>query len=219
MSAAAGAISAEDAERLVKRLDQPAQLAVLLDIVKQHPQTRAIVKRRFDAEMDKPVDLQQFGSQAWHALHQLDRLRPSQQYQQSGTVSEDLNEVITKATKLVNRKNAFRALVRIAGVMSHVDSIAGEIFKCCVQDAVGDVGRALVSTLQRMADTEGLQEDRDKLEGYHAAFRAYALDGLEKPLKLLRDAEGSGASDSDAEDGGEGAADEASAKRQRVDDA
>jgi hypothetical protein len=221
MSAAAGAISAEYAERLIKRLDQAAQLAVLVDIVKQHPQTRAIVKHRFDAEMDKPVDLQQFGSQAWHALHQLDKLRPSQQYQQSGRVSEDLGKVITKATNLVNPKNAFRALVRIAGEMSHADSIPGEIFKCCVSHTMGDVSCALVSTIERMADTEGLKEDSDKLEGYHAALADdHAIEDLEEPLTLLRDGVGAGPSGvSDAEDGGEGATAEGRAKRQRVDGA
>eukprot|EP00959_Pyramimonas_sp_CCMP1952_P094739 1981867-Pyramimonas_sp.AAC.1 len=66
----------------------------------------------------KPVDLKQWGSAAHRAIHQLDRLRPSQQCDQAGVIHGDLSKLVAEATRL-SPENAVQALVRVAGVLSH----------------------------------------------------------------------------------------------------
>jgi hypothetical protein len=98
------AVPLSSALSALNKLDAATHTQLLQQILQQHPETRSLVTQRHEAEQSKPVDLKHFVSAAWHALHQLDRERPSRQFSQSHRVSEDLGAVIREAAALPSPK-------------------------------------------------------------------------------------------------------------------
>ena len=76
-------------------------------------------------EMDeKPVDLAYYGSEAHRRIHQLDHLRPSQQFTRAFDVKSDLEDLVQEASRHSPEK-AVMALARIGGVLSHAPDVRG----------------------------------------------------------------------------------------------
>jgi hypothetical protein len=104
MQQAVAAVPLNSALAAVDKLDASCHKQLLKQIMRQHPEARALVTQRLAAEQNKPVHLKQFGSAAWHALHQLDDLSPHHQHNQSRTVAEALQTIINRAAALPNPK-------------------------------------------------------------------------------------------------------------------
>jgi hypothetical protein len=85
-------------------------------------------------------------------------------------------------------RNACAALTRIAGVLSHVEDIPGEVFKCCSDDALGDIADSLCDTISQLnsADVPAMREVLMKLEDYHGRFQDYCMQQLELPIDALQ---------------------------------
>eukprot|EP00931_Biecheleriopsis_adriatica_P088043 TRINITY_DN62437_c0_g1_i1.p1 TRINITY_DN62437_c0_g1~~TRINITY_DN62437_c0_g1_i1.p1 ORF type:complete len:215 (+),score=48.45 TRINITY_DN62437_c0_g1_i1:109-753(+) len=167
----------------LSRLDESQKTAVLEQLIQDSRLSAAkLVTERLVKLDAKPVDLQHFGSKAFRAFHQLDRLRPSQQFEQSGRVTDDIHDLITEAERL-NAVNAGMALARIAGVMSHADD-TGQVFHDTVASCGGlpySMAEALQNQLRRLGspDWAKLAEAYEQLLRVQSRLQDYGIDNFD----------------------------------------
>ena len=141
------------------RLSEREKTAILERLVNDSRlSARKVVCEELEKRDAKPLDpnlLQSFGSRAYRAFHQLDRLRPSQQCEQSHRVTSDIGDLIQEAGQL-KAAHAIMALARVAGVMSHA-SDTGQVFHDTVASCGGipyDLAEAMKKQLQLVAATD-----------------------------------------------------------------
>ena len=149
--------------------------------------------------------LKSFGSRAYQAIYQLDRLRPSQQFERVGDVSRDLCDLIREA-KRYTPITRFCLLCRIAGVFSHSAEDSGEVFKGLtsgggtpynlqtdMMEALNDIGDG--GNMQHLSDAKA------QLERVDSRLSGYCIDEFKQVLKSLDTIlhESSSESDSDSD--------------------
>jgi flagellar motor switch protein FliG len=73
-------------------------------------------------------------------------------------------------------------------VLSHVEDIPGEVFKCCGDDALGNLSSSLCKAISELssADVPDMHEVLGKLQEYHARFEDYGMQLLEQPIEVLQ---------------------------------
>ena len=188
VSAPAGAATSSKSAKDVAiaglaRLDESQKTAVLKRLIQDSKLSAAKLITERLLELDaKPVDVKHFGSQAFRAFHQLDRLRPSQQFEQSGRVIDDIHDLITEAERL-NPSGAVMALARVSGVMSHSQD-TGQVFHDTVASSGGlpySLAEALQKQLKRLgsADWAKLAEAYDQLVRVQSRLQDYGIDDFD----------------------------------------
>ena len=123
----------------LSRLSEGEKTAILERLVQDtRLSARKIVCEELEKRDSQPLDpnlLRSFGSRAHRAFHQLDRLKPSKQYEESHRVTSDIDDLIEEAGRL-KASHAIMALARVAGVMSHA-SDTGQVFHDTVASCGG----------------------------------------------------------------------------------
>ena len=89
--------------RTLQRLSNAEKSAILKELITNPTEdaTNLVLKKRkaLDATPISESLLKSFGSGAYRAIHQLDRLRPSQQFSMIGQVDSSLSELCTEAKR------------------------------------------------------------------------------------------------------------------------
>jgi len=173
------------------RLSSAEKHSILETLVRDPLQdaTNVIIKKTQTLD-EKPLTdqlLKEFGSRANSAIHQLDGLRCSQQFERVGDVSRDLCALIKEA-KRYSPCVRFSVLCRIAGVFSHsVDT--GEVFKgiSSCGGIQGDLCSDMLEALDEMGDGGDvqLQDAKAQLERVHSRLADYGIDEFEEVIEML----------------------------------
>ena len=107
----------------------------LIDIINeslQYKGVQKIVPKALSSRGSEPINMSGYKSQIYEALHQLDRLRPSQQFSMAYKVSQDLGTVISAAEKYHKTGNnigAMQILIAIGKSVANANNIEGEVWK------------------------------------------------------------------------------------------
>ena len=151
------------------RLNEAEKTSILQRLIKDgRLSATKVVSAVLEKRDAKPVKVQKllkrFGSDAWHAFHQLDRLRPSQQCNQCHRVTDDINELIEEACRL-KAAHAIMALARVAGVTSHAGD-TGQVFHEVASEVCYALSTALEEQLQLVhaADWPSLKDAKKQMD-------------------------------------------------------
>ena len=137
-------------------------------------------------EMDeKPVDLAYYGSEAHRRIHQLDHLRPSQQFTRAFEVKRDLEDLVEEASRHSPEK-AVMALARIGGVLSHAPD-TGEVFKRIagcggIQEDIVD---SIKIALKSVTSWDVLEDAYAQLGRVHYRLDQYGIEEFEECLDIM----------------------------------
>ncbi|CAJ1380892.1 unnamed protein product [Effrenium voratum] len=177
----------------LSRLNEVGKTSILERLIKDaRLSATKVVCEELEKQDAQVVDVQSlqksFGSRAFRAFHQLDRLRPSQQYEQSHRVTDDINDLIQEAGRL-KAVHAVMALARIAGVMSNA-SDTGQVFHDTVASCGGltyDLSAALRKQLQllRATDWASLQDAYEQLVRVQGRLEDYAIEDFDGILSEM----------------------------------
>eukprot|EP00798_Chlamydomonas_sp_ICE-L_P015164 gene15164-21235_t len=158
-------------------------------------QTR--IEKLLKMKQSKPVDLKYFGSAANSAIHQMDRLRPSQQFDQSHRVSDDLVALLAEAEQLGKPEHVIQALARIAGVFSHATD-TGEVFKC-ISSCGGFQSSLAGAQLEELESDDmewgELRDAYEQLQRMDARLQDYGIEEFDEVLTAMKEKLGGDDSD------------------------
>jgi len=123
--------SVQELKESVQYLDNDDLIEIISDSLQFVGVQKIVAAKLQDAEQEN-VNISEYKSRIYQAVHQLDSLRPSQQFSLAYKIGSDLNEIIGEAEKLAKRGNecgALQVLVSMAEIISNEDSIEGEVWK------------------------------------------------------------------------------------------
>ena len=186
----------ESSESFLKSLDRLSDWdkdSILRELIKNPSRSARDLVVKKSKTNEKPLTeelLKSFGSRAYQAIHQLDRLRPSQQFEMVGTVDKDLYELVKEA-KQFTPVAQLCCLARISGVFSHsVDT--GEVFKGISSDSglQYTLCQDMLEALQNVKDLtdeiiDQLTTAKSQLERVHARLTGYGIDDFEEVVQAI----------------------------------
>ena len=171
----------------LSRLNEADKTSILERLIKDARLSASkVVSEELEKRDAKPINvqslLQNFGSRAFRAFHQLDRLRPSQQYEQSHRVTGDIDKLVQEAGRL-KAAHAIMALARVAEVMSDA-SDTGQVFHDTVASCGGvpySLSAALRQHLNKLsaADWSSLKPAYEQLSGVQSCLQDYAIEDFD----------------------------------------
>ena len=197
-AASLGASNKKNTEKALQnlnRLSDEEKHAALEELIRSPlKDATSVVLKKVKALDKKPLTeplLKSFGSRTHAAIHQLDRLRCSQQFEQVDRVWDDLSELVNDAKRYAPVATV-SLLSRIAGVFSHSVENTGEVFKgltspggfhCELPDAMKD---ALKSIGNVEGEVKGqLENAKSQLERVHSRLTGYCIDEFKEVIDAI----------------------------------
>ena len=177
------------AEEVLDRLDEDDMKEMLQSLLRSGgvtgKKTKELLMKKKKQMDEKPVDLAYYGSEAHRAIHQLDHLRPSQQFTRAHEVTSDLQELVEEASRH-SPENAVMALARIGGVLSHAPD-TGEVFKRIagcggIQEDIVD---AIKIAFKSVRNWDVLQDAYEQLIRVHYRLDQYGIEEFEECIEIM----------------------------------
>lgn len=174
----------ESALRNLNRLSEEEKSAALEELLR-NPSKNAInvvlsKVRALDEQHLTDDLLKSFGSAAYSAMHQLDRLRPSQQFGTVHKVSDDLESLLEDAERYAP-DTRLCLIARVAGVYSHCVE-EGEVFRLLSQGGFEtDLCSSMNDALAEITDVDDavvgkLESAMSQLERVHQRLCSYGIE-------------------------------------------
>lgn len=193
-AAASNSINTADALKQLNRLSGDEKHTILQELIR-NPLVGAadVVMKKAKIVDNTPLTdefLKSFGSRAYTAIHQLDELRCSEQYEMVGTVEDDLLKLMEEA-KRYSPIAHLNILCRIAGVFSH-STETGEVFKGISQ--CGGIQHDLCKRMEEALDSidyvdsevmDKLGDAKRQLERAHSRLEDYGIDEFQEVIESI----------------------------------
>eukprot|EP00938_MAST-03A_sp_MAST-3A-sp1_P005410 g5410.t1 len=177
------------AEEVLDRLDEDDMKEILKSLLHSGgvtgKKTKELLMKKKKEMDEKPVDLAYYGSEAHRRIHQLDHLRPSQQFTRAFEVKRDLEDLVEEASRHSPEK-AVMALARIGGVLSHAPD-TGEVFKRIagcggIQEDIVD---SIKIALKSVTSWDVLEDAYAQLGRVHYRLDQYGIEEFEECLDIM----------------------------------
>ena len=134
-------------------------------------------------------ELQALADEADDAIHQLDRLKPSMQFNRIGDVMAGVDAVVTKVGRWTNsghHGDAMKALLCIAEVVLAPESMPGEVWKGMSCGGFSNLFNAMSSTAERLNEKQ-CKEFLPEVKCLGGSLSDYGMDyDLDEIVEILR---------------------------------
>ena len=165
--------SLSDLKASIENLGKDQLLSIVQEGLK-YVCIQKIVSNTLNSASNKQIDLSDYKQRIYEAVHQLDRLRPSQQFSLAYKIHEDLNEIIDEAQELFalqNNNAAMQILIAIAKGISSEANIAGEVFKSL--HGCAGMDDSIASLMAEILESD---QDMQKNKVVHKAIKSIAAN-------------------------------------------
>lgn len=166
------------------------QLAEILKEALQFKGVQKIVSQKLNVIGNQCVDLRSIKGDIYEAIHQLDSLRPSQQFSMSYKVDQDLGKVINTANKYWKSGNtnaAMQILLALAKSVSNEHNIEGEVWKSI--HSGGGIDYDIASLMKEIiGEDEVLQSNeqiKTSIRSLHCTMSAYCVEDYGEVLQCF----------------------------------
>jgi len=155
-------------------------------------QVQTVVSKTLNSVRNEDVDLGHFKSEIYAALHQLDRLRPSQQFSMAHKVNIDLAEVIESARKYAKAGNslgAMQILIAMAKSTASAGGIEGEVWKSLHSGGsiAYDIAQVMVEVIEKDDQLQSNARIKDAVQSVHDEMVGYCIEDYEEVLACFDD--------------------------------
>eukprot|EP01084_Bolivina_argentea_P161233 280711_1 len=146
-----------------------------------------IVSKVLNSVGNETINMSEIKSEIYEAIHQLDRLRPSQQFSMAYKVDQDLNKIVESAEKYYKTGNnigAMEILLAIGKSISNQHNIEGEVWKSI--HGCGGIDSDIAALMQKIVEADkNIQQNakiQSSIESIHSILSQYCIEDYKDVL-------------------------------------